>query len=74
MKINRKIGDRIRFLRNAQKLSQEEIALRADIGRSFMTHIESGKRNISIETLEKVLSALEISFAEFFNHSEFKSK
>jgi transcriptional regulator with XRE-family HTH domain len=67
MNIQEKIGNRIRELRLQKKLSQEALANIAEVDRTYMTSVEKGRRNISIQSLEKILSALEISFAEFFN-------
>lgn len=67
------IGERVKELRDAKKLSQQDLANIADMERSFITHIEAGKRNISIDTLEKVLSALEISFKDFFEPKSFSA-
>lgn len=69
MNIKQKIGTRIRELRKDR--SQEDIANTAEMERSFMTHIESGRRNISVETLQRILTALNISFKEFFDSKEF---
>jgi transcriptional regulator with XRE-family HTH domain len=69
MDIKEKIGARIKELRKTR--SQEDIANTAEMERSFVTHIESGRRNISIETLQRILSALNISFKEFFDSKEF---
>ncbi|SIQ06525.1 helix-turn-helix domain-containing protein [Chryseobacterium sp. RU33C] len=71
--IKQKIGDRIKEVRVEKKLSQEAVAFNAGIERSFMTHIEKGRRNVSIETLKKVLTGLEISFSDFFNSNFFKN-
>ena len=69
MDIKQKIGARIKQLRKER--SQEDIANTAEMERSFMTHIESGRRNISVDTLQRILTALDISFQEFFNSTEF---
>ena len=69
MDIKQKIGARIKQLRKER--SQENIANTAEMERSFMTHIESGRRNISVDTLQRILTALDISFQEFFNSTEF---
>lgn len=69
MDIKQKIGRRIKELRGER--SQEEIANTAEMERSFMTHIENGRRNISVDTLQRVLDALEISFKDFFDSKEF---
>ena len=64
--IKQKVGARVRELRNQKGLSQEKLALAADIDRTYIASVESGKRNISIVNLEKHIIALDTSFAEFF--------
>lgn len=60
------IGSRIRDLRTAMGLSQEKLALKADLDRTYLAGVENGKRNLSIKSLEKIINALEVSFQEFF--------
>lgn len=64
--IKQKVGNRIRELRIAARLSQEKLALAADIDRTYIASVENGKRNISIVNLEKIIIALDCTFAEFF--------
>lgn len=64
--IKQKVGARVREFRNQKGLSQEKLALAADIDRTYIASVESGKRNISIVNLEKLIIALDTSFAEFF--------
>jgi transcriptional regulator with XRE-family HTH domain len=71
MDIKQKVGSRIKELRHQKEMSQELVANTADMERSFMTHIESGRRNISVETLQRILSAMNISFKDFFDSKEF---
>jgi transcriptional regulator with XRE-family HTH domain len=72
MDIKLKVGQRVKELRRQKQMSQEEVANTADMERSFMTHIESGRRNISVETLQRILTALDVSFKDFFDSKEFK--
>lgn len=75
MDIQTKIGLRIKELRTAQNLTQEAVAYNADIDRTFMNHVENGRRNISVTTLEKVVcSGLQLTLAEFFNNELFNKK
>jgi len=37
-----------------------------------MTDVENGRRNISVEVLERIIMALKVSYSEFFNSKEFK--
>lgn len=71
MDIKLKVGQRVKKLRGQKQMSQEEVANTADMERSFMTHIESGRRNISVETLQRILTALDVSFKDFFDSEEF---
>lgn len=69
--INLKIGERIKFLRKNKNVSQETLANMADIERGYMTGVETGKRNVSVKVLSKIITALDISFSDFFNDKEF---
>lgn len=64
--ILKNIGQRIREIRNTQGLSQEKLALKADIDRTYLAGVEQGKRNVSIKSLEKIVLALDTSFEELF--------
>ena len=64
--ITEKVGSRIKELRRALELSQEKLALKAEVDRTYLAGAEQGKRNPSIKSLEKILKALEVSFGEFF--------
>lgn len=72
MNIKDKVGCRVRELRHELGLSQEALANKAGVDRTYMTDVENGRRNISVEILEKIISALEVSFQEFFTAKEFK--
>lgn len=68
MDIKKKIGSRIKELRNEQNLTQEGVAWKAEVDRTFMNHVENGKRNVSVDTLEKIIcQGLEKSFKDFFS-------
>ena len=51
----KQIGSNIRAARLQAKMSQEEFAAEAGFSRSYFTEIESGKRNISILNLIKIM-------------------
>lgn len=71
MSIKVEVGKRIRELRNEMGISQEALANRAEIDRTYVTDVENGRRNISIENLEKLVIALQIEFKDFFNAPNF---
>jgi transcriptional regulator with XRE-family HTH domain len=59
-----KIGQRIKEIRVKQGLSQEKLALLADLDRTYIPSIESGKSNISITVLEKISNALGMTVSD----------
>lgn len=67
MNVKEKLGKRINGLRIEKSLSQEKLALKANIDRAYMHLIEKGKTNVSIELIEKIAVALEISIKELFD-------
>jgi transcriptional regulator with XRE-family HTH domain len=62
------IGERVRELREARGItSQEKLGeLASDLHRTFIGRVERGETNISIENLEAIAKALDVSLAEFF--------
>jgi len=66
MDAKQRIGQRIKELRTSKKLSQEQLALKADIDRTYMTSVENGKRNVSIMLIDRIIKGLETTYEEFF--------
>jgi transcriptional regulator with XRE-family HTH domain len=67
------IGNRIKELRK-NKYSQEELADLAGLDRTYINSVENGKRNISIENIEKIAKALGCTLQEFFLSEFFNKK
>ena len=65
------LGLRIKQIRNEIGISQEELANRAGLDRTYITSVEKGRRNISIVNIEKICNALNISIKQFFECEEF---
>ncbi|MBQ7307749.1 MAG: helix-turn-helix transcriptional regulator [Clostridia bacterium] len=65
--IKEKVGQRIKELRTKQGLSQEEFAFKCELDRTYITSLERGKRNISLENLEKIAKAFNMSLSQFFD-------
>ena len=64
--IAKELGERIKYLRNKIGLSQEKFALSIDMDRSYYASVESGKRNIAINNIEKIAKGLNVSLEELF--------
>lgn len=65
-----KIGKAIIKLRNAKGISQEKMAYEAKIDRRYMSDIENGKRNISLDILCKIASYFDLSLSDFMARVE----
>lgn len=72
MKISKKIGLRIKEIRLKKGITQGNLSKYSGIERTFISHIERGGRNISIETIEKIASRLGVSIFYLFNVNSFK--
>ncbi len=60
------IGTNIRKLRNSKKLSQEELAFKAGIDRSYLSEIENGYKNLGVLTLGQIAGALGVKITALF--------
>jgi transcriptional regulator with XRE-family HTH domain len=59
-------GDKIRIMRVTRRISQQELADMAKVQRSYLSQIESNKRNPSVAILARIAKALDCSINEFF--------
>lgn len=59
-----KVGAKVREARKIKGMSQESLALAADLDRSYVGGVERGERNISIINLKKIADALNVSVCE----------
>jgi transcriptional regulator with XRE-family HTH domain len=75
MLIQRKIGLRIKELREKQNLKQEQLAWQSSVDRTYMNYVENGKRNITVKNLEKIVKdGLKMNLSDFFNDSIFNEE
>ncbi|MOA34323.1 HTH-type transcriptional regulator SinR [compost metagenome] len=63
------VGARIRALRKEQGLSQEALGEKGGFHFSYIGQIERGEKNISLQSLAKVASALEVSVVQLFAYA-----
>ena len=66
------IGSRIKSLRKENKMSQEELASKLGISRSYFSKIENGQRGLSIEIMQKLCKVFNMSMDEFLETIEEK--
>ena len=60
----------LRKTRTGRRYSQEEFALEAEINRGYYGSIERGEVNVSVLTLEKICSTLEVTMERLFGHAK----
>ncbi|MEK4430177.1 helix-turn-helix transcriptional regulator [Paenibacillus sp. FSL M7-0802] len=68
--LRKQMGTRIRAIRNAKGLTQQKLADIASLDYRYIGALERGERNFSIDTLEKVLTALNVSISELMFSKE----
>lgn len=64
--IKLRFGGRVRQLREELHLSQEELAFRAGLHRTYVSSMERGQRNVSLVNIERLADALEIATSVLF--------
>lgn len=64
--VQTKLGKRVRELRLARGMSQEELAFRSGMHRTYLGDIERGKRNPSLKNIEAISEALDVALSQLF--------
>ena len=67
MDVKQKFWLRIKEIRKEQNLSQEKLAEKAKLHRTYIWMIERGERNITIENIEKLAKALGVTMQDLFS-------
>ena len=67
VKIETKLGKNVRRFRKKLKISQEDLAFEAKIERSYVSTIERGQRNPSIQVVSKLAKALKVTVSDLID-------
>ena len=59
--IQQKFGNKLRELRKQKAFSQEDLAFKSGLHRTYISDIERGSRNVSLKNIEKIAKALGIT-------------
>jgi len=59
-------GDRVRELRKSKGLSQEALAEKANVHRTYIGMIERAEKNITLKNIEKISNALKVKIRDIF--------
>lgn len=65
-----KFGERVRDLRKQKDISQEELAHKADLHRTYIGMIERAEKNLTLLNIERIAKALEVNISELFKDLE----
>ncbi|HFI0216400.1 TPA: helix-turn-helix domain-containing protein [Streptococcus suis] len=66
MTLKQYIGTRVRQIRKEKNLSQQQLSEKAEVGIDYISNLETKGSNIKVDTLEKIISALEVEVSDFF--------
>ena len=61
-----KFGETVRNIRKEKGLSQEQLAFKADLHRTYIGMIERAEKNITLLNIEKIANALTVSINDLF--------
>lgn len=64
--VTQRFGKRIKALRTELGMSQEKFALLIEMDRTYYASVESGKRNVSLNNIEKIAKGLDVTLEELF--------
>lgn len=65
-----RFGRAIRKLRRERNISQEKLADLCTLHRTYISDVELGKRNVSLENISRIACALNVSITELFEEAE----
>ena len=68
--IRERFGDAVRVRREELGLTQEDLAEKAKIHRTYLSDVERGTRNLSLLNIEKLAAALSLTVSELFQRVE----
>jgi transcriptional regulator with XRE-family HTH domain len=66
----RRFGELVRNLRREKGYSQEEFSFRVGLHQTYVSSIERGERNVTIQTADRIAKALGTTLAELFSEIE----
>ena len=73
MDVQRRLGLQIQRLRTAKGWSQEELAYRADIHRTYISGLERGTRNPTVTVVERLVKALGCTWSDLLDRTAKRS-
>jgi transcriptional regulator with XRE-family HTH domain len=69
-KFYKQVGQNIKFYRKFRNYTQEELAHMNDLDQPYLSRIERGEINLSLDTIEKIANSLRVQPNQFFDRQE----
>lgn len=69
-----RVGLRIKELRGRLGMSQEAFAFSIEMSRTYFAEVETGRRNVSLENIDRIAKGLGVSLREFFDSEIFADR
>jgi transcriptional regulator with XRE-family HTH domain len=66
MDVRERLSKNLQTLRRERSLSQEDLAHKAGIHQTYLSGVESGKRNPSVLVLDRIAKALDVDIVDLF--------
>lgn len=66
MNVNKQLGMRIRYLREQNKMTLEDLSFESNVNKNYLSDLERGNRNPTVKILERIAFALGISLETLF--------
>ncbi|WP_311029289.1 helix-turn-helix domain-containing protein [Mesorhizobium koreense] len=66
MEARKRVGVNIQRLRRRLDFTQEELGERADVHQTYLSQVEGGRRNPSVDVLERIAKALKVDIVDLF--------
>ena len=66
MNVNKELGMRIRYLREQQKMTLEDLSFESNVNKNYLSDLERGNRNPTVKILTRIAGALKVTLEELF--------
>jgi len=63
---HKRFGQRVKELRKENEMTQEDLAFKIEVDRSYMGFIERGEKNPTLKNIDKIAKAFSVSLGELF--------
>ncbi len=70
MNVKKQFGNKLKKIRKSKSITQEKLSEMSNMDRSYISDVERGVKNISLEKINKLATALEVPLSELFKFNE----